>query len=100
MTERGWPLLRPTVVSSITGMLLACQPIRPPVILSIPRWTAFIVFRAKSLGMARGYRRYLEIDQIDVDAPSVGAGGTVGAEHVQVEGIHLSVERLEYGMVR
>src|SRR5207248_3460752 len=59
MTERGWPLLRPVVVSSSTGILLSSHPNRPPVTLSMPRWTAFIAFNPRSVGMADEANRSL-----------------------------------------
>lgn len=51
ITLRGFPLLRPVVVSSSTGMLPASQPNRPPLRLKIMRCAVFIAFNVRSLGM-------------------------------------------------
>ena len=53
ITDRGCPLLRPVVVSRMTGMADAFHPSRPPLTVRITRWTAFMVFKARSLGMCR-----------------------------------------------
>ena len=50
-TDRDSPVLRPTVVSSSTGMLPAVHPIRPPDTVSRPRCIVFIILSAKSLGI-------------------------------------------------
>ena len=55
MTERDSPDLRPTVVSSSTGMPAASQPILPKLTVSRARWMAFIDFSIRSLGMAEPY---------------------------------------------
>ena len=51
ITLRSFPLLRPVVVSSSTGMLPASQPNRPPLIRKMTRWTVFIAFNVRSLGI-------------------------------------------------
>src|SRR5436190_209464 len=58
ITERAWPLFRPVVVSSSTGILLSSHPNRPPLTLSMPRWTAFIAFNPRSVGMADESNRW------------------------------------------
>ena len=55
MTARGCPLLRPVVVSSSTGMLLASHPKRPPLSFKMVRWTPFMVFNTRSLGTRGPY---------------------------------------------
>ena len=55
ITARGSPLLRPTVVSSSTGMPAASQPSLPKLTVSRPRWTRFIPLSMKSLGMPGPY---------------------------------------------
>src|SRR6188508_945519 len=56
ITTRGWPLLRPFVVSSTTGIPPARHPSRPPLILSRLRWKVFMAFSCRSLGMRRTLR--------------------------------------------
>ncbi len=51
ITDRFCPLLRPFVVSSSTGIDPALHPNRPPVSVSTVRWTWFIDFRTRSLGI-------------------------------------------------
>ena len=53
ITDRGWPLLRPVVVSSSTGIRPAFHPSRPKLTASTVRWMVFMAFRARSLGMGR-----------------------------------------------
>ena len=52
IVERGSPLLRPVVVSSMTGMFPAVQPIRPRVTVIAVRCNVFIVFMTSAEGMA------------------------------------------------
>ncbi len=51
ITVRGSPDLRPIVVSFSTGMFAARQPALPALSVSMTRWTAFIAFSVKSVGM-------------------------------------------------
>ena len=47
--------MRPIVVSFTTSIPATWKPTRPPLILSIARWTTFIVFRVTSLGTWRTF---------------------------------------------
>ena len=51
MTARGWPLLRPIVVSSRDGIPPKLAPNRLPVTFSSTRWVVFIALRTRSLGI-------------------------------------------------
>ncbi len=57
---RASPLLRPIVVSSTTGIPIAAQPSLPKLPLRITRWTKFMVFSCRSLGI--GAPRTLMVD--------------------------------------
>ena len=74
MHERDSPLLRPTVVSSSTGMPAALQPSLPKLIVSVARCTKFMVFRTRSLGMSSTLRHWwnLEFPMVRAVLPGVG----------------------------
>lgn len=50
MHEWGLPLLRPVVVSSMTGIPLNDRPLRPPETAMRIRWVRFINLKATSEG--------------------------------------------------
>src|SRR5687768_7611305 len=83
ITVRGWPLLRPVVVSSSTGMLPARHPMRPPLSLSVARWKALSVWKTKSLGTTSTLTADdLSGPPVDGDEGAVGEelGGDLGAD--------------------
>ncbi len=53
MQERTWPLLRPVVESSTTGIPLNDRPARPPVAVMRTRWTRFMSLKPASEGTTR-----------------------------------------------